>query len=348
MGILTKCAEFLIQSKVDGVRFDETLTLGRQSLLVSPVRLAGMLRRHGCWPDGLTEAEFDRDLCREPYLADPFFRILGAKNVSALDYSDFEDADVIHDLNLPIGPDLRERFDVVIDGGLLEHVFNFPTAIKNCMEMVKVGGRLILLTPANNFFGHGFYQFSPELFFRVLDKSNGFVVERMYAAEEDTEGSSFLGRAYRWERMGPFYDVADPAKQHARVLLRNKFPVLLHIQARRIHNGPIFHSFPQQSDYTATWAGHQQAIAPQPAREPQPAGRAGRLSLKSKLHLKLYLIQRIMRLANPFYWPWTYRKRSFRNRHIYRKVQDKPRVGSTPGPVYSSSAVSAAREVIDG
>ena len=56
---------------------------------------------------------------------------------------------------------------MVIDGGLLEHVFDFPTAIRNCMRMVRQGGHLILNLPVNNFPGHGFYRFSPELVFRV-------------------------------------------------------------------------------------------------------------------------------------------------------------------------------------
>jgi len=42
-------------------------------------------------------------------------------------------------------------YTTVIDGGSLEHVFNFPQAIANCMNMVAVGGHFIGLSPANNF-----------------------------------------------------------------------------------------------------------------------------------------------------------------------------------------------------
>ncbi|GHV03646.1 hypothetical protein AGMMS50229_03290 [Campylobacterota bacterium] len=42
------------------------------------------------------------------------------------------------------------------------------------MELVKTGGHLILGTPIDNYYGHGFYQFSPELFFSLLDRDNGF------------------------------------------------------------------------------------------------------------------------------------------------------------------------------
>ena len=63
------------------------------------------------------------------------------------------------------------QFDVVYDGGTLEHVFNFPVALRNAMELLRPGGRLFTIhTCANNLCGHGFYQFSRELFYRTLSQ----------------------------------------------------------------------------------------------------------------------------------------------------------------------------------
>jgi 2-polyprenyl-3-methyl-5-hydroxy-6-metoxy-1,4-benzoquinol methylase len=76
--------------------------------------------------------------------------------VSSIDASDYENATYVHDLNVPIPDHLKGQFDLVDDGGTLEHVFNFPVALRNCMEMVKVGGHLLLNVPTNNFVGHGF------------------------------------------------------------------------------------------------------------------------------------------------------------------------------------------------
>ena len=106
--------------------------------------------------------------------AEEFLKRLGAKETISIDASAYEGASLVHDMNLPIGDDLKRRFSVVIDGGTLEHVFNFPVAIKNCMQMVDVGGHFFVHTMANNFMGHGFYQFSPELFYRVFSPENGF------------------------------------------------------------------------------------------------------------------------------------------------------------------------------
>jgi hypothetical protein len=127
----------------------------------------------------------------------------------------------------------------LVDGGTLEHVFHYPTALKNAMEMVKVGGRLFLITPTNNYCGHGFFQFSPELFYRTLLPENGFVVERMIA--------------FQAEPGSQWYEVTDPAALRKRVIMVTSAPVLLMVRARRTHEAEIFATTPQQSDYAGAW-----------------------------------------------------------------------------------------------
>jgi SAM-dependent methyltransferase len=153
--------------------------------------------------------------------------------------SDFEGAEVVHDLNKPLPQQFKERFDLVYDGGTLEHVFNFPLALQNCMEMLRPGGRLFLHTIANNYCGHGFYQFSPELFFRVFSDENGFQMERMIA-----------------HRVGPYgrwFEVSDPSAIRSRVEVITFTPLQLIVRARRTKVVPLFTTAPQQSDYTPRW-----------------------------------------------------------------------------------------------
>ena len=106
----------------------------------------------------------DRFLAESKNYAEKLFEFLGAEEVVAIDNSSYEGAGIVADMNAPINASLKDRFSAIIDGGCLEHVFNFPQAIRNCMEMLSVGGHFIGITPANNFCGHGFYQFSPELY----------------------------------------------------------------------------------------------------------------------------------------------------------------------------------------
>src|SRR5262245_61315550 len=137
MGLDINAVRFLIQAHRQGVQFGDVLTIGRQDLNVYPKRMAEVFDANGL-PSQAFKGE------DKVHYAEPCFLGLGAKKVQSMDASAFEGAEFVHDLNQPIGTELRERFDVVYDGGTLEHVFNFPMALKNCMEMTRVGGHLFL------------------------------------------------------------------------------------------------------------------------------------------------------------------------------------------------------------
>jgi hypothetical protein len=233
MGLDINSVQFLIAAHKRGVPFGDVLMIGRQDLNVYPAKMRGVLAEAGL-PNELFAPN-----APDTGFAEPVFKSLGAGNICSLDASAFEGAELIHDLNQPVGADLKARFDVVYDGGTLEHIFNFPMALQNCMEMVREGGRFFLHTPANNWCGHGFYQFSPELFYTMFSADNGFEVERMVI--------HVVGPYNRW------YEVANPQAIRSRVELFNSFPLQLLVQARRTKAVPLFNKMPQQSDYTPRW-----------------------------------------------------------------------------------------------
>lgn len=93
------------------------------------------------------------------------FRMLGFTQISVLDYSGFDGADILFDLNKSNVPqELEGNYDVIIDHGTLEHVFHYPNALNNVFQMLKVGGRAVFSAPSGNFFDHGFYMLQPTLF----------------------------------------------------------------------------------------------------------------------------------------------------------------------------------------
>jgi len=239
MGLDINSVLFLLAARERGADFGDVLMIGRQDLNVYPAKMRKVLARAGLATD-LFAAEAKNTL-----YAEPVFQALGCRKVSSLDASAFEGADFIHDMNQPVGDDLKQKFDLVYDGGTLEHIFNFPVALQNCMEMVREGGRFITHTCANNWCGHGFYQFSPELFYNVMNNDNGFEVERMVL--------HVVGPYSRW------YEVADPQKIRSRVELFNSFPLQLLVQARRKKILPLFSKPPQQSDYSVRWADQSPA-----------------------------------------------------------------------------------------
>ncbi len=205
---------------------------------------------------------------------EPFLRRLGADEISSFDNSSYEGAAHLHDMNQPIPDSFKGQFTTVIDGGSLEHIFNFPRAIQNCMEMVSVGGHFLSITGANNHMGHGFYQFSPELFFRVLSPANGFVVERMIFCQTPP-GSAW-------------YEVSDPEKVGWRVECVTAQPAYLMVMARRTTDVAALATTPQQSDYVATWNVNGRHMAVNPLD-------AGRGMVKNVKSLASHMVPRVIR-----------------------------------------------------
>ena len=239
MAVDVELVRLLLESKHLGVSFRKCLTLGRQHYFASQGETRLLFQRHGI--DPAEHPDLFSGEGRE--FADQFWTALGSAELQTIDASDYEGASIIHDLSLPIPKSLQETPRYVRSVGTLEHVFNFPVAIRNCMEMVRPGGHLLLYTPANNFLGHGLYQFSPELFFRVLSPANGFKIERMIAVEYSP-----------WRRR---YEALDPAVHRRRWAHVNKYRLLLFVQASRERVVPILETPPQQSDYAALWTESQ-------------------------------------------------------------------------------------------
>ena len=236
MGLDTPAVKFLCAAKSMGVDFSNTATIGRQSFFPDPLSLRRVFSILGVSRDA------EAFLHENPY-GEAFFSLLGARCVDSIDYSNYEEATILHDMNTPISDDLRGRFSLVHDGGTLEHVFGVVQGLQNCLEMVRVGGHFSMANVANNFMGHGFWQFSPDLIFRALSPANGFRIKCVLLHEAVAGGAWYL--------------TADPAEVHSRVELRNSLPTYIMALAQRASEAKVFAIPPQQSDYEALWAAQR-------------------------------------------------------------------------------------------
>jgi len=288
MGLDSASVKFLCAAKSRGVDFSTTGMLGRQGFRPDSNTLQRVFSVLGI------DRDAQRFLSEDDY-CEPFFALLGAKQVVSVDASDYEGATVVHDMNRPIPDSLRERFSVLHDGGSLEHIFNAPQALKNCMEMVKVGGHFTQVSNANNFMGHGFWQFSPELIYRVFSPANGFLVEVLLLHERVPDGG--------------WYIVADPEQVRTRVELCNSAPTYILTIARRMTIKEIFADPPQQSDYIPLWNGD--AVAASPQSVPRPAGLKRLVPVPVKRTLRRFL----KRPAPPPRWPGF-------DRPYYRRIDE--------------------------
>ncbi len=216
-------------------------TIGRLQQFLLPAQCIQLCEEFGLEPTATWVSQ--------PYgdYGEPFLAAAGAAPVVSVDASDYEGAALIHDMNIPVGDELCERFDLVVDGGTMEHVFAPPVALANMMKMLKVGGSLIIWSPANNLCGHGFYQFSPEFFYSSLTESRGFKVQSVAVVDCVFPSVSLVApkRAYA---------VQSPQAVRRRVEILSRRPLMLLTRAvKQAHLDEPFATAPQQSDYVAAW-----------------------------------------------------------------------------------------------
>lgn len=203
----------------------ETLTIGRQALRPS----SGVVRR-------ILSLE-GSDYTNQTYCDDLLKAHFGASGVNSLDYSIKEGATVQHDLNVPIQESMEGRYDSVIDSGSLEHIFNIPQALLNCSLLCRSGGQIVHVSPANNFCGHGFWQFSPEMFFSLYSLDNGYSETEVFLVENSRPETWFKVR---------------PPSDGRRVNIVNSSEVF--ILVRTVRGPEISHKNVQQSDYLHVWS----------------------------------------------------------------------------------------------
>jgi hypothetical protein len=277
MGISAAGVQFLLAARAAGASFSQTATIGKQGFFATvhgikpiieatnfPLTARGLVDH--CGGNG-----------------DRFLELLGAERVTSIDASDYEGATVVHDMNRPIGQDLHNRFTAVFDGGCLEHIFDVRQALLNCMDLVQVGGHFLGQTTANNLLGHGFYQFSPELFFRVFCPDNGFQLEGVLLC-------------LPYDLPPTFYAVPDPADLGERIYLQNNKPTYLMVVARKVRHGAGLASLPQQSDYVSAWTDRKG-----PRAEHPPVARAAQRGLRRLAGLLPVSIVRPLRTAKSWF-----------------------------------------------
>jgi SAM-dependent methyltransferase len=235
MGIDLHNLHFLAHAQDLGASFERTIAIGRQAVFVDEQPLEDFRRLRGL--PALHEPGWRAGTPRffEPLAS----QWLGAEVADSVDASPYEQARFIHDMNQPWPTAdalaaARGGYDAVIDFGCLEHVFDFPVAWRNVVDLCRVGGHVLHSLPANNLCGHGFYQFSPELFCNLYQASRGFELRGLFVAMK--------ADVRQWWR------VADPAQLQRRVKLSNSHETYLLVIARKLREPPAW-SPPQQSDY---------------------------------------------------------------------------------------------------
>lgn len=93
-----------------------------------------------------------------------FFDLFTDSRVRALDVTDYEGADIIHDLSDPLPDEMAEQHDLVFDGGCLDNLFDPAMALRSMARLVRPGGRVVTMV-IGSYYPSAYLMFSPDWFY---------------------------------------------------------------------------------------------------------------------------------------------------------------------------------------
>jgi len=156
MGLVNAVSDlFFIEHNYKPINGDVCF-IGRQTTYLEPDGFARLINKHRV----ILPADFRVDIDKETMASTngqfvddkTIIRALGGK-FHSIDVSEYEGADFVADLSVPIPKKLRNRFDFIYEGSCLDNIFNPAQAIINCSTMLRPGGRMMVVNHADNFSG---------------------------------------------------------------------------------------------------------------------------------------------------------------------------------------------------
>lgn len=195
MGLLAPVADFILAEHRHRPIKGDVLFVGRQTIFLDESKLQRMLQRHGMTAPLPQPVEYDQETVGVQgghYVTDRYFmRCLGVEKLRFLDVSDYEGADIVHDLGVPVDASLHERFDFIYNGGCFDNMFNPGQAMMNLSRMLKPGGRIVCLESASSY-NSPYLMYSPGWFFDYY-ATNRFADCKIYVCSYRTDQELFFG-----------------------------------------------------------------------------------------------------------------------------------------------------------
>ncbi len=182
-----------------------------------------------------------------------FYGTLGVREYAAIDLID-EAAEYRADFNQPYEPE--RQFDMVVNAGTAEHVFNIGEAFRTMHNLLAPGGVALHVLPTYGAYYHGFYNIHSVLFRSLVTSNDYEMLNLSYAHDISEENRRFIAN--------PACRLDDITKNEVKwqnlkfswyylksILMRRERPVsLIHAAIRKTKESPFV--FPQQCNKYAT------------------------------------------------------------------------------------------------
>ena len=233
MGITNNNFKFLVEN-LNLLKKKKIITIGRQQKYFDITKF---------FKNKFLKKKFYLDNFHEDNYVDNILKKISNNTVTSIDFSDNRGkTNIKFNLNKVIPKKYHNKYDVIIDGGSLEHILDLKNCIQNYKNLIRKNGHLFIFTTANNYFGHGFYQFSLEFFNNIFSKDNGFKVLDILLCEHNFPGPE-LSKKNTWYR--PIFDKKNKYKRFSIV---NDKPLMVYALIKKVDQSKIAFDF-IQSDY---------------------------------------------------------------------------------------------------
>lgn len=209
MGIVASVARAILQEHRYKPITGDGLLIGRQTIPLSIEEARQMLRDEGV-PE---RSDFDpnapwvsdtttRSAKGENYISDlGFFALFSDVKLRTLDVSDYEGAEIVHDMHKPVPEELHGAFDFIWNGSCLDNIFDPGMAMRSTARMLRDTGRVFCMEMATPHF-EAYVTFSQAWFFDYF-AINGFADCKVYTLafkpSEIFRGDYHLFRARSFE-----------------------------------------------------------------------------------------------------------------------------------------------------
>lgn len=123
-------------------------------------------------------------------------------NFTFVDFELYEGTEILIDLNNSIPDNLVCKYDLVLDLGTSEHIFNYPQVLINSHLFSKPGGFIYHEVPLN-WPNHGFYSISPTLFYDFYSDNKATAIEctgTLFDRNEEGVNIINISNIPMWER----------------------------------------------------------------------------------------------------------------------------------------------------
>lgn len=151
-----------------------------------------------------------------------FFSLFSDAQIMAVDVTDYEEADIIHDMTQPLPDHMIGAYDFVINGSCLDNIFDPAAAQRNFGRVLKPSGRLFQVEWGSSF-SSAYVMFSPEWFYDFY-LYNHWHDAKIYVCRVGQGQSGYRHVSSPWDiyYWNPIEEFFDQEKQEDAVYYRRK------------------------------------------------------------------------------------------------------------------------------